>query len=144
MGYQNTFSKRLEDRDPALFYKKDKNVSVFESYSRMCPWNVKRQPIILTQKEKEKIDKTHPGSYGEVLTYGSNPDEQYHYICPRYWSLKYNTSLTEQEVKSGKYGNIIPNNAKKVPENASIFEFTDNKVHNDKEGNYIQHYPCFL
>ena len=144
LGYPNPFSKRLEDREPALFYKKDKKDSVFESYSRMCPWNVKRQPIILTQKEKEKIDKTHPGSYGEVLTYGSNPDEQYHYICPRYWSLKYNTSLTEQEVKSGKYGNIIPNNAKKVPENASIFEFTDNKVHKDKEGNYIQHYPGFL
>ena len=144
LGYPNPFSKRLEDREPSLFYKKDKKDSVFESYSRMCPWNVKRQPVILTQKEKEKIDKNHPGSYGEVLTYGSNPEEQYHYVCPRYWSLKYNTSLTEQEVESGKYGNVIPNNAKKVPENASIFEFTDDKVHKNKDGQYIQHYPGFL
>ena len=144
LGYPNPFSKRLEDREPTLFYKKDKKDSVFESYSRMCPWNVKRQPVILTQKEKEKIDKNHPGSYNEVLTYGSDPNEQYHYICPRYWSLKHNTSLTEEEVKSGKYGNLIPENSKKVPKNTNIFEFTDNKVHKNREGEYVQHYPGFL
>ena len=98
----------------------------------MCEWNIKRQPIILTQKEKEKIDKKHPGSYGEVLTYGSNPENQYHYVCPRYWSLKYNTTLTEEEA-SGKYGNVIPEDATVVPENASIIEFTShNHMKNGK------------
>ena len=135
LEYPNPFSKRLEDREPALFYKKDKKDSLFEGYSRMCNWNIKRQPVILTQKEKDKIDKNHPGSYGEVLTYGSDPKNQYHYICPRYWSLKYNTSLTEQEVSSGKYGNVIPKGSKKVPKDANILEFTS--VKHVKNGKYI-------
>ena len=59
-------------------------------------------------------------------------------------SLTKNTSLTEEDVKSGKYGNVIPQNAKKVPKDASIFEFTDNRVHKGDDGKYIQHYPGFI
>jgi hypothetical protein len=40
-------------------------------------------------------------------------EQRYYYICPRYWSLNKNVSLTEEEVASGDYGNIIPQNAKK-------------------------------
>jgi hypothetical protein len=58
--------------------------------------------------------------------------------------LKHNTSLTEEEVKSGKYGAVIPQKAKKIPPGANIFEFTDDKYHVDEKGNYKQHYPGFL
>ena len=68
---------------------------------------------MLTDEEKDKIDREHPGSYHEAIKYGSDPEKQYWYICPRYWSLKNNTSITEEEAKSGKYGTIIPNHAKK-------------------------------
>lgn len=142
LTYPNPIARRLQDREPALFYAKDKKNPLYQGFSRMCEWNIKRQPIILTQKEKEKIDKKHPGSYGEVLTYGSDPKNQYHYVCPRYWSLKYNTTLTEEEVASGKYGNVIPEDATVVPENASIIEFTS---HNHmKNGKYKSHFPGFL
>merc|ERR1711907_374281 len=103
----NPFSERLEERDPKLFvinYKDGK----YNAYSRQCQSNARRQPVILTDSEKEYIDKEHPGSYTHAIKYGSNPDKQYWYICPRYWSLIKNTSLTEEEVKSGKYGNVIP------------------------------------
>lgn len=138
----NPFYKRMENRDPKLF---ESDIDgKFKAYSRLCPWNVKRQPVILTDKEKEDIDKNHPGSYDEAIKYGSDKDNQFWYICPRYWSLKYNTSLTEEEVKSGKYGNVIPDKSKKVPNGASIFEFTDSKEHMNSQGEYVKHYPGFL
>ena len=36
----------------------------------MCPSNVRRQPVILTEKEKERIDLEHPGSYSHAVKYG--------------------------------------------------------------------------
>jgi len=138
----NPFSKRIQERDPIIHLNED--VGKFNAYSRSCPWNVRRQPVILTNEEKERIDREHPNSYSHSISYGSDPSKQYHYICPRYWSLKDNTSLTEEEVKSGKYGAVIPSKAKKIPPGANIFEFTDDKHHVDEKGNYKQHYPGFL
>jgi hypothetical protein len=138
----NPFSKRIQERDPIIHLNED--VGKFNAYSRSCPWNVRRQPVILTTEEKTQIDREHPGSYSHSITYGSEASKQHHYICPRYWSLKHNTSLTEDEVKSGKYGAVIPQKAKKIPPGANIFEFTDDKYHVDENGNYKQHYPGFL
>ena len=81
----------------------------------------KRQPVILTKEEKE-IDKEHPGSYQHSVKYGSVPNNPHYYICPRYWCLKNNTSLTE-EVNSGVCGgrDAIIEKAKKVLRH--IYEF---------------------
>jgi len=137
----NPFFKKMEALDPALFLTKQDGK--FHAYSRACPWNVRRQPVILTDAEKADIDKEHPGSYQHAVKYGSSPDKQYWYICPRYWSLKDNTSLTQAEVESGKYGGVIPDDAKKVPKGKPIFQFSDNKYH-VKDGKYVQHYPGFV
>ena len=51
----NIFSRRMEVRDPGLFiYDDDKK---YGAYSRICPWNVRRQPVMLTEEEKKKIDE---------------------------------------------------------------------------------------
>ena len=132
----------MEDRDPTLFLKK--KTGKFNAYSRICPSNVKRPPVILTKAEKDRIDKKNPGSYDGAIKYGSDPKNPYYYICPRYWCLKDNTSLTEEDVKAGKCGGkIIPSNAKKVPKDAFIMEFTSDK-HKDKDGKYVKHYPGFI
>jgi len=137
----NYFFERMKARDPVLFLtKKD---GKFNAYSRICPSNLRRQPVILTDKEKEKIDKESPGSYDHALKYGSTKDNEFWYICPRYWCLKTNTSMTEEEVKSGKCGKIIPRNAKKVPKGAYVYEFSADAEHKDEEGNYITHNPGF-
>jgi hypothetical protein len=60
----NPFYKRMESRDPKLFQTDIDGK--FKAYSRLCPWNVKRQPVILTDEEKANIDKNHPGSYDEA------------------------------------------------------------------------------
>ena len=150
----NYFSKRMEDRDPSLFLKK--KTGKFNAYSRMCPSNIRRQPVILTKEEKERIDKTHPGSYTNSIKYGSDPDKPYYYICPRYWCIPENTSLSEEDVKAGICGGkdaIIPFDAKKVPPGKTIYEFGVDKSNTsahaykefyDEDGKYIEHHPGFI
>jgi hypothetical protein len=142
LTHPNVFSTKMNKLDNSLFLVKPEGK--FDSYSRSCPWNFRKQPVILTDKEKENIDEKHPGSYDQAVKYGSDPKNQYWYICPRYWSLKDNVSLTDAEAKSGKYGNIIPNDAKKVPPGGNVFEFTEDKYHTNDKGEYVKHYPGFL
>ena len=131
----NPFFKRLKERDPTLFLVD--NEGKFKSYSRICPWNVRRQPVILTDSEKNRIDAEHPGSYTNAIKYGTSTDKQYWYICPKYWSIRDGVSLTEEQAKSGDYGEIIPRDAKKVPPGGNIFQF-----YSDDDAN--QHkYPGF-
>ena len=120
----NYFSKRMEERDPTLFLKKKQGK--FNAYSRMCASNMRRQPVIVSEEELDRIDREHPGSYSgydkdpktrppplkdgddprkyKTIKYGSDPKKQFYYICPRYWSIPENTSLTDEEVEARKRG----------------------------------------
>jgi hypothetical protein len=139
----NPIFTRLHDSDPALFLTEDRGK--FSQYSRACPWNVRRQPIILTDAEKKKIDRESPGSYDKAIKYGSQPGKEHWYICPRYWCLLNNTALSEEDVRQGKCGGqIIPRNAKTVPKGKYILEFNHPSEHQTADGEYIQHNPGFL
>ena len=140
------FQERLETRDPNLFLTLRQGK--FDGYSRMCPSGVRRQPVILTKDELENIAKDNStalmgnfkdGEYDgpDVLKYGSSPDNQFYYMCPRYWCLKSNTVVTEQQIRDGACGGtdaIIPKNAKTVPKGKYIYQFYDNNT---------THYPGF-
>tara|TARA_Y100000817_G_scaffold303543_1_gene285608 strand:+ start:2126 stop:7333 length:5208 start_codon:yes stop_codon:yes gene_type:complete len=149
----NYFFKRLYDRDPKLFLKKREGK--FLAYSRVCQSNQRRQPVILTDEEKDFIDKHYPGSYRDnkgidsAIRFGSG-DEKYWYICPRYWCFAdpdnggKATSLTEEDVKNGKCGGeIIPRKDKVIPEGKRIYEFLWETGHM-KHGKYQWHTPGFL
>jgi len=142
LSFPNPFFERLAKRDPKLYVSSHQGK--FNGYSRSCQWNKRRQPVILTDEEKERIDKEHPGSYDHAMKYGSSPDKNFWYICPRYWDLKKDTSLTEDDVKSGNYGEVIDIKATKVPKDKFVFEFNDGKEHVDKSGNYVRYNPGFL
>tara|TARA_B110000483_G_scaffold14606_2_gene16457 strand:+ start:1549 stop:5955 length:4407 start_codon:yes stop_codon:yes gene_type:complete len=140
----NPFYSRIENRDPAFVLKKDSGK--YNSYSRTCPPAEKRQPMILNKKEMENIEKNHRESYNEALEY-STKDEPFWYICPRYWSLKDNTSFTEKEVEAilKKTPNaIIPPGSKTVPEGSYIYEFKHPKQHINAKGEYIYQYPGLI
>ena len=135
-GANSIFTKRLRDRDPKLFVKKQKNKN-FQSYSQACPWQYKRQPIILSDEEKKYIDgndkETKSLSYDEHITYGSG-DKKFHYICPRFWCIRDDNgkgrSLSMKDVNDGVCGGwdaVIPENAKKIPKGKRIFQFTDKR-----------------
>jgi len=115
------FQKRIELRDAELLNNK-------MNFSKKCALDIKRQPISLTKDEyemsKDKID--------DALEFRNN-----YYICPRYWSFKYGRVITEEEFKSGKFGELI----EKIPENVEglnyVYEFAT------KSG-YKKQYPGFI
>ena len=151
LSYPNPFEEKLRSKDPKLFLKKDSEN--FKSYSRICPWNLRRQPVVLTDKEKKKIDSdpNSKGSYSNAAYYGSSEDKRHWYICPRYWCLKTNKPLTHEDISNnnacGGKDAIIPHNAKKVPPGKYIFEFfsKNNNEHIDpSDGGYAKHGISFL
>jgi len=128
------FETRIEKLDPVLIIKEDSKE--FNSYSRVCSSSEKRQPVILTDKELDKINKEHPGFLRDedVIKYGSNPNKQFNYICPRYWCLKNNTIVDpkdlkevivngKKELKSPNCGYVLPENAKRVEPGYYVYEF---------------------
>ena len=141
----NPFQEKIEKYDPSLILKQ--NQGKYAPYSKTCPTAVQRQPVLLTDKEKEIIDEKHPGSYSNAIKYGSTSEKENWYICPRYWSLKTSTSLTDEEVTEILKTNpnaIIPPKSKVVPKGSFIYEFNSPKEHQDETGNYITHYPGLI
>ncbi len=125
----NPFLPRLEAYDDVL-YSKDNGIGSF--YSVACPSTDKRQPVILTDAEKEYLDEHHSGSYDRAMKYGSSESKKFWYICPRYWDMKHNVSLTQEQVDEiiSKEGDVmIPNigpdgkKPKVIPKGKYIFEF---------------------
>ena len=111
------FMQRIEKRDPLITEK---------GFSRICPANEKRQPIILTEKEKQKIDQqyTDPNDkpYSHAIKYGADKDDNpFYYICPAYWCVKPGEEgpLTETDVQNKKCGEIIQD-----PKNIQPGEYT--------------------
>ena len=133
------FQTLIEKKDPILILKED--TPQFNSYTRTCSSSMRRQPVILTDSQLEKINTEHPGFLRkeDVVTYGSNPEKQFHYICPRFWCLKTNTiidpnDLKEVKGKDGKTelvhptcGKVLPKGEKKVKPGYYIYEFYPSK-----------------
>ena len=136
----NPFLKKMKRLDPTLFLTK--STGKYKSYSTNCQ-PVNRQPVILTDEEKRKIDKEHPGSYHDAaIQYGTDPKNKHWYICPRYWCFLTNSPITKEDVEAGKCGKVIPDNATTIPEGAYVYEFKS-EDHFDTKGKYITHYPGF-
>ena len=144
LKHPNPIQMRIEERDPELIIKQPKGK--FKQYSRVCPANDKRQPIILNDKEMEEINK-NPESFTTAIKYGSKETKEHWYICPRYWDLKTETSLSEKQVQEILKKNkkaLIPNDADEVEEGQHILQFANPKQHFDDNKNYIPHYPGLM
>jgi len=133
------FQDRIKNRDPALIITQKQGN--FNAYSRICPSSTRRQPVILNEREKQNIDKNYKGFLKEedIIKYGSNPDNQFYYICPRYWCLQTNSVISEEDVKAGKCGAILPKTAKKVIPGHYVYEFYTPPKNNPS----YKHYPGF-
>jgi len=129
------FQTLIEKKDPILILKED--TPQFNAYSRTCSSDKRRQPVILTDTQLDKINKEYPGFLREedVIKYGSNPKNKYNYICPRFWCLKNNTLIDPKDLKevtdkNGKKelihptcGKVLPRGEKKVKPGYYIYEF---------------------
>ena len=136
------FEERIKERFPQLFVTaKDELIDL---YSRMCPSAARRQPVILTKEEKDRIIKEHPEDVdpeADFIEYGVDTTEpgkesKYYYTCPRYWCLLTNTMVTEKDILDGKCGPpvkkvedaIIHKKDARVPKNKYVYQFYDENV----------------
>ena len=131
------FQTQIEKKDPILIVKEDS--PEYNGYSRTCLSDKRRQPVILTDSQLDKIHKEHPGFLREqdVIKYGSDEKHQFNYICPRYWCLKNNTIIDPKDLKleNGEYvhrpkkgpscGKVLPKNEKEVKPGYYIYEFNN-------------------
>ena len=156
-GNNNIFMQKREELQPKLFLKKKSGR--YKAYSRACPSEYAKQPLILTTKEKDYIDKKDKEfgtqSYDEHITYGTG-DTKYHYVCPRFWCLSdengKSRSISFDEINSGKcggWGALIPEGVNKVPEGGRIVQFTDKRFHKKGVNTknimvYKPFYPSFM
>ena len=137
LQYPNPFAERLKEKMPNLFVRA-KNEKI-DLYSRMCPSAERRQPVILTSSEKERILKNHKGDIdpeADFIEYGNDindPTKKFFYMCPRYWCLLTDTMVTEKDILEGKCGAkvanvedaIIPHKATVVPKGKYVYKFYD-------------------
>jgi hypothetical protein len=147
MKLENLFLNRLKEREPTLFVTED-DKNKMDAYSTLCQANQQRQPVILTQSEKDRIDandlENQSKSYKHAIEFGSDPNKKFWYICPRYWCLKTNSAITEKEVIDGKCGGIIPKGAKTIPKGKYVYEFNHPRQHKKADGSYHENTPGFL
>ena len=129
------FQSLIEKKDPILILKED--TPQFNSYTRTCSSTMRRQPVILTDSQLEKIKTEYPGFLRDedVIKYGSNPKNEFNYICPRYWCLKTNSFVDPKDLKEVKSpdgkielvhptcGKVLPKGEKKVKPGYYIYEF---------------------
>jgi hypothetical protein len=125
--YSKLFLEKMYKLDPALFLTTTDGQ--YNSYARICR-SAFHRPVILTDDEKEKIDKEHRDAYTTAIRYGSNPDKKFWYICPRYWCMSTNTPITEKEVNEGVCKD-------------QLLEF-NTKTHLDVKGKYVNHNPSLV
>jgi len=132
------FQTKIEEKDPVLIIKED--TPEYNSYSRTCSSDTRRQPVILTDNELEKIRKEQKMFLRDedVIKYGSNPKKQFNYVCPRYWCLKTNKPVDPKDIKevtiNGKKelvtpncGKVLPKNAKEIKPGYYVYEFYEPK-----------------
>ena len=150
-GSKSIFTEKLRKANPKLF-KKYKN-SKYKGYSNACPFQFRKQPIILTDEEKDFIDQqdkiSNTKSYDEHITHESIPENEteskkFHYICPRFWCLRdddgKSRSLSFKQINQGECGGwdaLIPYKSKKIPKGKRIVEFTDDRMHRSKQFEHL-------
>ena len=139
-------SKRLDDYDKKLFKwsGKDKDGKSRSTYVKSCDSTSDRQPIPVTDKKLEEINNSDDrgsgrASYTNAIKYGSDPNNQYNYICPEYWDTKNELSLDKSNPNWDRKKILnkkddVKNTDKTIIHRSSIF-WKNTKINDD--GNYI-------
>jgi hypothetical protein len=139
------FQDKIKDKEPNLFLTtKTPGKSKVDSYSRACQSAQKRQPVILTRPEYEKIGTQYPEFLDEArhAVYGTGP-EKYYYICPQYWDTRTNMPLSEKDMKDNNlYSHIIDDTQKKLTIDKYIYHLNDHGKLNQYPNFIIKNGQC--
>ena len=121
--------------------KEDEKNKNYVKYSKSCPWQYKKQPIILNDDELKKIDKSDKSSNSKSYD-GHIKYNGYNYICPRYWCFKDDNgnsrSISFKQINDGECGGwdaLNPKDSKSLLKGKRIVELTDDRMHNPSKSN---------
>ncbi len=110
--------KKGKTPGPVLGILKEADKNLFEydvpkgkkrtDFPSLCGWTDTRQPMVISETEKEKIDKEFPKAYDGFVHTGSTKElaNKNYYICPKIWCPKSRVALSYEDYK--KYGNKCP------------------------------------
>lgn len=126
--YRKEILKRLQNADRDLFSYK---------WTSSCGAENRRQPIVLTRAQKERIDKDFPGSYGgpdNFVKAGTTPErlENNYYVCPKIWCPHAEVTMTREQYEA--HGQKCPGPSFEQP------LFLDGDYWTVK-GEEVDHYP---
>lgn len=90
---------KLHEADKYLFDYTVPKDQKRKNYSSLCGWVDRRQPVVVTNEELNKIKKEFPSAISGSVKTGSSPDYEakYNYICPQVWCPKSRVALTQKQ-----------------------------------------------
>lgn len=89
--YHRYFNTLLKQIDPNIF-------GLTKNYARKCGVSDLRQPVGISKDQKKFIDQSnYKDNYDNAIEYGSHPEHQNVYLCPRIWCPKSQVPLRENE-----------------------------------------------
>eukprot|EP00959_Pyramimonas_sp_CCMP1952_P179388 3750161-Pyramimonas_sp.AAC.1 len=97
---------RLKNADSELFVK---------GYSKHCGAVDKKQPVVLTKLDKDRVDAHNRNAYTGYIKTGSTPEltERNYYICPLIWCPISKVAMTAKEMEEN--GNMCPKPNQETP-----------------------------
>lgn len=134
------FMNMLKSADRDLIdYKVPKGQKLLKRYSTVCQWNDRRQPVVVTSEELQKIQQ-----YQKNIRYvktGSTKElqDKNFYICPQVWCPKSKMALTYKDFKE-KYNESCP--FPEVEEKPVLL--TNHYWGKGEKGQTREHFPGFL
>lgn len=94
LGFLKSADKALFDYTPPTSKKRS-------DYPSICGWTDARQPMVITQQEKKRIDREYPGAIDDFVQTGSTPQlaNRNIYVCPKIWCPKSRIAMTYDQYK---------------------------------------------
>jgi hypothetical protein len=108
-GIDNSYElNRLKKFDNKLFNKKKNILTNKRGYASKCLASDMRQPIVIDEENKQKIEKKYPDSFpGGILEYpqkNNDSENKRYYMCPVIWCVKDEISLSPNDTIINEYG----------------------------------------
>lgn len=103
-------NEELKQADPVVF-KETTLPNNPSRYPRLCSANTNQQPVVVSQKDMERIDQSEfKEAYDNKILYGSDKDIANHkyYFCPRIWCPISKVPMTYEMLHSDKYKGKCP------------------------------------
>lgn len=99
---------KLYEADKGLFEYKPPPEVKRRDYASLCGWVDRRQPVVVSKEEIDRIQKEYPSAINGFVKSGSTSHhhQRNHYICPKIWCPKSRVAMSFEDYE--KHGKKCP------------------------------------